>query len=289
VTLTSSLPEGAQVVLAPRGAHGASAASNLVTLSGSVGDGARVVLQREQAGESWRRVATGVVATDGSYSFTHAFRRAGEVSLRVIARCPGEQAAASEALSFVVAQRQNPKLTISASPVRSVFGQPITISGVLAGAGAGPVTLLARRPGSGFEEVAHATTDAGGAYAFTQTPRSSTTYVVASGRVRSSALFEAVSYALIAGASPNSPAVGETVTFSGSVAPAPAGQVVYLQRRDASGLGWRTVGAATVAADGSYSLSRVAADAQSAVFRVRVPRGEHLAAASSQPFSVAAS
>jgi hypothetical protein len=245
-----------------------------------------VVLQREQGEGSWHRVTTGVLALDGTYSFTRAFRLPGEVSLRVVARGPGRGAVASEPVSFVVVAPQNPKLTIHASAARSAYGQPLTISGVLTGADAAPVTLLARVPGSGFQEVAHATTDAGGAYAFSQAPQSSTTYVVASGRVRSSPLFHAVSYALTAGASPVTPAAGETVTFSGSVAPAPAGQAVYLQRLDASGLGWRTVNAATVAPDGSYSLNHLAAGVQSAVFRVRVPRGERLAAASSPPFSL---
>jgi hypothetical protein len=290
LTLVSSVPEGGQV-LAGGARQARRARGHEVILSGTVGAdaaGAGIVLQRQQPGGSWQRIATAVAADDGEYSFTRAFRIPEEVSVRVLARHPGQRVAASEPVSFVVVRRQNPRLTITSSAARVAFGQPVTISGVLAGAHEAPVTLLARTHGSGFREVDHATTDGSGAYAFTQMPLASMGYLVASGRVRSVALFQAVSFALGASASSTSIVAGESVTFSGSLAPAVAGAIVYLQRQDTSGAGWHTVESASTAADGSYSITHLAADAQTAVFRVRVPRDQRIEGAASHSFTIEA-
>ena len=195
-------------------------------------------------------------------------------------------AVASEPVSFVVAARQNPALTIQASRARVTSGQSLTVSGVVTGAHAAPVTLLARSGGESFQEVAHTATDGTGAFAFTQAPLANTTYLVRSDHIRSRALFQPVSFALSASASATSIAPGEAVTFSGSVGPPTGGQTVYLQRPDASGLGWHVVDTATVAPDGRYAITHVLAGAQSTVLRVRVPPANGIQAASSQAFTI---
>jgi len=105
-----------------------------VTFTGTVSPsdaGAIVALQRERpAGSgSWRRVAVGRVGEDGRFSFSHLFRTPGAIVLRAfVHRHAHRLPAVSEALSYDVAQADNPSLTISLSPQTVAFGGAVTIS-----------------------------------------------------------------------------------------------------------------------------------------------------------------
>jgi hypothetical protein len=87
----------------------------------SASAGTLVAFQRQSAAaeEQWRTVKFGRVSDEGRFSFSASFRSPGEVSVRVVVRPAGEVAAASEPLTYEIAQAQNPRLTIqtSADPV----------------------------------------------------------------------------------------------------------------------------------------------------------------------------
>jgi hypothetical protein len=281
------------------GAH-ANAFPNRVTFSGTVSPvlaGDEVVLQRENAisGEEWHRIDRGFVSTTGTYTIQHTFVVPGSVDIRVLVRrtkvsAPG----VSESMSYIILQSQNPNLTIESSKNPAKYGEPVTISGVeKAGAGIG-LTLLARTPSTKrFLPVATTTTTTGGAYSFTaQTPLVDTSYKVVAGgagsaRARNSAaLFEGVKFALIAAESPSTVLQGQTITFSGTVSPAVAGHVVYLQEQNPSGISFHVVEVGAVASTGVFSLPYVPFVTGTHVFRVRIPGDPAHEGADSQTFSV---
>jgi hypothetical protein len=275
ITFNGSFPDGAQLSIGghrPGGAGG-----NAVSFTGIVSPadaGAVVALQIEDdaTGERWHRIGLGDVSADGTYSITHAFGIPGEVHVRVVVRHHGNLACASESLSYAIAPRQNPRLTIRTSADRVPFGQPVTISGVLARAAGQPVTLLARAAGERFTQVARITTDGAGNYVFPlQTPLRSTFYRVIAADQTSAVLHESVSYTLTARSSATTAQVGETLTFSGTVTRARAGQPVYLERQDVSGLGFHRVGTGTVSANSTYAIAHPFFGTGATILRITVP------------------
>ena len=273
VTLSGS--PGAGQLFTRGGSRGASA-HNTVTFTGRVspGDaGATVALQRESAAgnEEWRRIALGQVDEQGAYSITHTFAAPGEANIRVVVRLGGlALPGASEPLAYQISTRQNPQLTIHASANPISYGQPVTISGVLAGAVEEPVTLLARTRRGAFATVARGTTDGSGNYAFTQSPQQNTIYRVTHARTWSVGLSEGVKYALDTTPPASIVEAGAPLTLSGTVAPAHAGQTVFLQRQNASGIGFHVVDAGTVSSASTYSFIRAFEGAGTSVLRVKV-------------------
>jgi hypothetical protein len=263
-----------------------------VTFSGTVSPsdaGAVVALQRERptGSGSWRRVAVTRVGDDGHFSFSHLFRTPGPIVLRAfVHRHAHHLPAVSEALSYAVAQADNPSLTISLSPQTVALGGAVTISGKLAGSAGDPVTLLARSAGGGFSPVASTTTEAGGAYSFTQTPAQDTVYRVSSGAQRSMPLRAQVTLALTAVPSASTVQAGEGVTISGTVVPASPGARVYLQHAAPAGVGFQTLGYATVDAGSQYAIAVPPAGPGSAVYRVQIPRLGALHGTVSQPITI---
>jgi hypothetical protein len=251
--------------------------------------GALVALQvaHVTANEQWRTVALGRVASDGTYSVAHIFRTPGPMNVRTIVHTSKRNVpAVSEPLPYTAVQPQNPQLTIEISAGPISFGQTVTISGVAAGAANGPVTLLASTRGSAFSTVATATTDAKGNYTFTQATPENTYYRVTDATTRSTTLFEGVEFALAAGAAPDTTQAEQELTFSGTLAPAHAGQIVRLERENASGIGFHVVDVGTVDAASSYTITHTFAAAGTAVLRIKIPGdGQHQSAAST-PFSV---
>jgi hypothetical protein len=272
--------------------HGQARASRRATFTGTVSPtkpGAAVVLQVADSpdGEQWRSVAIGHVGADGSYSIAHGFRTPGELTIRTVVH-PGRlnTPAASEPIDYEVSQPQNPLLSLqtSADPISS--GQPVTLSGVAAGAVSQPVTLLARTGHGAFAAVAQTTTDPAGNYSFTQTPSANTSYRVSDASDTSTTLFEGVRYALTLASMPTEWQTGQQVTFAGTVAPSAAGKLVYLQRRNSSGIGFHDVASATVAADLSYTIARTFDHPGAQVMRVRVPAGVENQATASEPVTL---
>lgn len=296
VTITGP---AAGVQLSTRGGHSSAGGRNTFTFTGTVSPvatGTRVALQREYAatGEQWRTIALGSVGPEGHYSISHGFSSPGEASIRVVV--PPRQSnveAASEPLSYDISQAQNPQLTIqsSADPISS--GQSVTITGVAAGAANRPVTLLARTPGHTSVAVAKDTADGSGAYSFTVSPLHSTFYSVTDTNTASTALLEGFKYLLTAGVSPSTEQAGKLLTqagkqltFSGTLVPAPTGQVVYLERENASGIGFHIVDVGTVDAASSYSLVDTFSDVATCVMRIRVPANSESQGSISELFTV---
>ena len=272
--------------------RGQARASRRATFTGTVSPakpGAAVVLQVTNSpdGEQWRSVAIGHVSAGGSYSIAHSFRTPGELTVRTVVH-PGRlnTPAASEPIDYEVSQPQNPLLTLqtSADPISS--GQPVTLSGVAAGAFSQPVTLLARTGHGAFAAVAQTTTDSAGNYSFTQAPSANTSYRVSDASDTSTTLFEGVRYALTLASMPTEWQTGQQVTFAGTVAPSAAGKLVYLQRRNSSGIGFHDVASATVGTDLSYTIADTFYHPGAQVMRVRVPAGVENQATASEPVTL---
>ncbi len=263
-----------------------------ISFSGTVSPddaGALVTLQRERplGGGRWRPVATAQVGDDGGFAFEHAFRAAGPLVLRArLHRHAHTLAAVSEALSYEVAQAQNPALTIAASPQSLAFGESVTISGKLAGPAGATVTLEGRSDGGAYAALASTATTEGGAYTFTQAPAQATSYRVTSGVQRSVAVRLPVMFALAATPSTTNVASGEGFTISGTLAPASPGARVYLQRLRPGSTTWATLGFATVLPDSTFEFEVPAAVAGTASYRVSVGRMPGLAGTATHPVAV---
>jgi hypothetical protein len=274
------------------GGHSHARPQNTVTFTGRVTPatpGAVVALQRESAArnDEWHRVALGRVDENGGYSITHTFGIPGEANLRVVVHARGQNVAgASETLTYEIYPRQNPRLTIQASADPVSYGQAVTIRGVAAGAANQPVTLLARTPGSAPVAVAKASTDGAGNYAFVESPRQDIVYRVTDARTGSTPLQLGVKYALTAVPSADTVQAGQQLAFSGSVVPAQAGQIVYLERKNPSGLGFHVVDAGIVTGDATYSISHTFCQVGAEVLRIKVPRGSGSQGAASGSFDV---
>jgi hypothetical protein len=304
----SAPPDGTDLLLAGRRAGVDGVADNTVTFSGTVSpddSGARVVLQREDAAanEGWHRIGIAEVGAAGTYSISHTFALAGEATIRAVVRVRGLTATVSESMSYEIAQRQNPKLTIHASAQPLSYGQSVTLSGSAAAAAHEPLTLLARSVNGSFAAVATATTDASGNYEFpAPSPLRSTYYKVTSAHTSSASLFEGFKPLLAAHvsagaveegrpmdaaeASANTVQAGEPLTFSGTITPGHAGQVVYLERQNPSGIGFHIVAAGTVNAESTYSIEHAVSGTGTQVFRIKLLRGEENQATASEPFKI---
>jgi hypothetical protein len=278
-------PEGSQLLTGRR---------NRVTFTGTVVPAdvsARVILQRQNAltGNEWRRIDAGRVSASGTFSITHTFIVPGDANIRVLVRSQGRNVpSASNVLTYEISQAQNPRLTIAASADPISYGQPLTISGTVAGAGPGrPVTLLARTAEQrGFAPVVQGLTGAGGGYTFAGLlPVNSTFYEVRAGRT-SAVLYVGVKDVLTAAVFPTTVQAGGRLMFFGTVAPDHARHVIYLERQDASGGGFHVVQVASVSPGSSYLIAHTVYDAGTKVFRVMIPGGPENEGAASPPFSI---
>jgi hypothetical protein len=272
------------------------------TFSGTVSPvdaGAEVVLQREQAvaNEEWHRIQRGVVGPHGEYTFVHVFVIPGDANIRVVVRPHRRFSAfgASTPLSYVISQRQNPRLTLlatgsgaSSDPI--LYAQTVTLHGVLAGGGGQTMTLLARPEKGQFTAVATTKAGPGGQYSFAQAPQQNTAYKVLGGGRHSAVLFEGVKYTLTAGVSAGTVQAGQTLTFSGTVTPFREGHAVYLERQNANGGGFHVVDLGTLTPgpgiSGSYSITHVFFGMGKQVLRIKVPGDPLNEGVASAPFTI---
>ena len=298
----SGPPEGSQIL---------TGAPNQVTFTGTVkpaDEGARVILQRQNAvtGNEWHRIGVALVGAGGNYSITHTFRIPGDASIRVLVRSSGLNVPSpSNEIEYSISQAQNPNLTINASSDPIVFGQSVTISGVLAGATTSqPVTLLARTVHQqGFAPIAEVSTGAGGSYSFpAQSPVNSTLYRVITAdpscyapgpavracndRLKSAVLYEGVKDVLTAQVSATTIQAGQPLTFSGAVAPDHSGHVIYLERQNAAGTGYHVVQVGYVLPGSTYTIVHQVYVPGTKVFRVDIPGGPDNGRAVGQPFTI---
>ncbi len=284
VTL-SGPPEGTQIVTGP---------ANKVTFTGTVTPadvGARVILQRQNAltGNHWRRIDSTVVEAGGAFSIVHTFLVPGDANLRVLVRSQGRNLRGeSNVLSYEISQAQNTELTIVSSADPILYGQSVTISGILAGAANQPVTLLARTVHQrDFAPVAQAATNGTGAYTFpAQMPVYSTFYKVQGDGKSSAVLYEGVRYVLTAQVSAASVLEGQTLTFTGGVAPSRPGHVIYLERQNASGQGFHVVQLSSLSQESTFSIAYQVFSTGTQVFRVYIPGGPDNGGAASQLFTI---
>jgi hypothetical protein len=271
-------PTASQLSTGSASPHGS--AANKVEFKGKVSPfqaGQVVALQRENStnNEEWRRIDLGTVNAQGVYTIKHTFGLPGDATLRVVARPTLSNAAgASSPLSYVISQRQNPHLEIHGTPDPIIYGQSVTISGVVAGAAAKqPLTLLARTHGAPFTTVAKGETESGGNYKFTQSPVQNTEYMVTSPTAKSAVLFQGVKYLISAAPATNTVQVGQPLTVTGKVTPGHVGQVVYLERQNASKIGFHVVEVGTVTAvsptkEGTFTIAHAFFGAGPAALRV---------------------
>jgi hypothetical protein len=253
--------------------------SNAVTFSGTVspsGPETTVVLQRENAvrGNEWHPIAPPVkVDANGNFSIKHAFGGPGASSIRVVVRSKRRNvASASNVLSYVISQAQNPSLTIESAQDPLAFGGSTVISGVVAGAPNTTVTLVGHGAHGKYAPVTTTTTDGSGKYSFAaQSPKASTFYRVQGAGRTSAVLYQGVKYVLTAASSASSVTSGQPLTFTGTVTPVKAGHQIYLEKQNASGSSFHVVAVGTVAGDGTYSITRSFFTPGSYVLRVKIP------------------
>jgi hypothetical protein len=268
--------------------------AHATTFTGTVSPyaaGDTVLLQRQSAatgGDDWNTIDRGRVSNTGTFSITHRFVNPGDANIRVLVRRTSRNLASpSNVLEYQIDQAQNPALTIMASANPVTYGQSVVISGALSGGPSQPVTLMAHIRDHGFAPVAQVTTDTAGKYTFpAQVPVNSTFYKVTGGGKSSAILFVGVKDVLTASVSATSVPAGQTVTFSGSVAPDKTGHVIYLQRQNASGGDFHTVQVANVGSGSTYSIVRRLFDTGTKVFRVLIPGGPDNQGAASPPFTI---
>lgn len=273
-----------------------------VTFSGTVSPnhaGEQVLLQKENDSGGWGTVATATLDSSSSFSVPRAFARENVYTLRALVRRDGRNdRGLSDAITLNVQQKQVPDFTItSSSPIISEGGST-TISGVLDQPGSTvvepntEVTLFGRAHGGPDMAIATTTTAADGSYSFPpQTPTTNTAYRVVTTlapRRSTAVLFEGVMDTISMTASPTTVAAGEPVTFSGTISPNKAGQLVYLQRLGPNGH-WLIVGLHFINPDGSYSFTRVFGHQGTAQFRTRVFADGYNIGAASAPATITVS
>lgn len=290
--------EGVHALVSMQAPTGDAVTNHVLTFAGQVQPGRagrQVVLQRQldAAGTRWRTItrATGRTKGDGTFSIPVRFRLPDTYTIR--ARFVGDRrnlGGASDSVDVVVAQTQNPKLTLQSMADPITIGQAATLTGTLAGQGAGhAITLLAHEAGQGFQPVASAVTAADGSFSFTQVPPHTTVYRVESDTgAHSAQVFEAVRRDLTASADRTTATSGQPVTFSGTVTPGQAGLAVLLQHLGHDGR-WHTVMTGTLTPSSTYALTYVVQSPRTQVFRVRVDGTPVNWGAASAPIAIAVS
>jgi len=99
-------------------------------------------------------------------------------------------------------------------------------------------------------------------------------------------LYEGVKDVLTAQVSATTVQAGQSVTFSGTVAPDHTGHVIYLERQNAHGTGFHVIQVAFVGASSTYSIVHQLYVPGTKVLRVYIPGGPENQGAASQPFSI---
>jgi hypothetical protein len=263
-----------------------------VTFSGTVSPfavGDRVILQRQNAdtGRRWHQIDRTRVRPGGTFTIPHTFRVPGDANVRVLVRGTRRNIrSVSDVLGYEISQAQNPALTLNSSADPLTIGQSTSLTGTLQGGAGQTVNLLAKSPGGQFAQVAGTVADSSGNYSFVQVPLHNTLYQVQGGGKKSAQLFEGVKFLLTASEAPGTVSAGDTVTFSGTVAPDATGHVIYLQRQNPNGHGFHTVKVENVGAGSVYSITRRLFVPGTKVFRVFIPGGPMNQGAASQPFTI---
>jgi hypothetical protein len=253
----------------------------------------RVFLQiANTAGTRWHTVKVGRLDGASNYSITKRFATPGQRVVRVA--FPADvrnNAGASDPVTVTVQQAQVPDFTINTSSPVIAFGQAATISGTLDQAGTTTpepntaVNLCSRAAQANqFTCGAATTTDANGNYSFPVMPTSNTVYVVKTvlpPKRHSARLYEGVQDLITFTPSTTSTQVGQKVTFTGTVTPDKAGDVVYLERLGKDNR-FHVVEVRRVRFDSTYQFGWKFGNSGTAVFRARIP-GDGVNAGAASP------
>ncbi len=147
---------------------------------------------------------------------------------------------------------QTNTISIAAAPATIIYGSRAVISGRLSGPNNAGVTVTLQRNffpfTGGFADAGTAVTDNKGDYSFTVRPTRNVRYRVTaktSPPVTSTEFAVSVRVKVTLGVSDRTPAVGQSVRFSGLVTPAHNGKFARIQRRTVTGT-WKTVLTATL-------------------------------------------
>jgi hypothetical protein len=260
--------------------------------------GGKVALQVQSGnGNTWRTVATARIGAAGHFSITQAWHTPGPRTVRALFLGDAVNTrAASNAAAVAISQRQAPHFTIGSSDAIIADGQTATISGVLdkahgsVGQAGVTVGLYGRLPHSGakFSLLQTVSTGTGGAYAFTVGGTTNELYqvrVVGTPARHSAVLFQGVQDAVTITPSATSATVGGQVTFSGTVAPANAGQPIMLEYIGHDGQ-WQVAATTTVLPNSTYSIPWTFGSAGAKHFRVRVAGGSVNVGGASAPVTI---
>lgn len=261
-----------------------------VNFTGSVAPnhaGNRVLLQEQSGplGNTWKTLKGGILNGASQFSIDYRFKIPGDHTVRIFFAADARNiASASDPVTVTVQQREVPSFTINTSaPIipATGTGSAATISGILSMPGGTTpdpgvmVTLWGHTAGAAFAPVGNTTTGTDGSYSFTVTPQHNTVYQVrtafAPKRV-SAKLFEGVQDVVTITPSSTTSAVGQSVTFTGSVTPDKAGHVIELERLDANGH-YAVVAVGFVNASSAYQFTWTFGAAGAKTFRVYVPGG----------------
>jgi hypothetical protein len=241
----------------------------------------RVLLQVQNgSGDRWHTVKGGRIDAASNYSISQRWRTPGLRVVRVV--FPGDfrnNAGESDPITVTIEQAQIADFTINTSVPIVSFGQAATISGTLDQPGTTTpepntaVNLCSRITHHiTFTCNAATTTGADGSYSFQISPTTNAIYVVKTTlppNRHSARLFEGVRDLITFTPSSTTSAVGQVVTFTGTVTPNKAGDAVYLQRLGKDG-NWHTVEVRTVRFNSTYQFGWRFGDSGTATFRARI-------------------
>jgi hypothetical protein len=241
----------------------------------------RVLLQvQNESGNRWHTVKVGRLDGASNYSISRRWRTPGLRVVRVV--FPSDirnDTGQSDPITVTIEQAEVTAFTINTSAPIVGFGQAATISGTLDKPGTTTpesdtaVNLCSRivqQPT--FTCNAATTTGTDGSYSFSVSPTTNTIYAVQTTLppMRHSArLFEGVRDLITFTPSTTTSAVGQVVTFTGTVIPNKAGDPVYLQRLGKDG-NWHTVEVRTVRFNSTYQFGWRFGNSGTAVFRARI-------------------
>jgi hypothetical protein len=244
--------------------------------------GDRVYLQVQRgASDNWRTIKSGTLNGASNYLIAYRWRVPGARDVRVVFRGDNRNIRSeSDPVTVTIQQRQIADFTINSSDPIIPEGSTATISGVLYQPGTTTpqpntsVTLWGRVAGQAhFKALESTVTGSNGGYSFTEKPLQNTVYQARTTfkpHRHSAALFEGVRDVLTLAASSTNVTSGQPVTFTGSVTPDKAGDVVYLQRLGVDG-DWHTVGVQRVRHDSTFRFVRTFGAAGPKTFRARIP------------------
>jgi hypothetical protein len=257
----------------------------------------RVLLQEQNASsDRWHTLKSALLGPGSNYAVAYSWKVPGDHDVRV--ELPGDARnirSDSDALTIAVQQKQVTGFTINSSQPIVPYGQTVNISGVLTPGGtAQPATVqLWARPTTGGPFALVGTTPVGsdGSYSFTEMPAFNTIYqarTVLGAHQRSARLWQGVRDLLTLTPSSTTSTVGGQVTFTGTVTPDKAGEVIYLERLGADG-NWHPVEARFVRNDSTFQFGWRFARSGNFQFRARIFSDRANVGGASTPVTIAVS